>query len=114
MKRLNYYQVHKNKKPRRLKRPKRKVSHIPLIVIIAAMGAIRIATIQHSLFTNPHEKALKMVISAAETSLAISDVLNKMKNINPKKLYYETHYKAKADPGLRFKKRKPDYQKAGN
>lgn len=89
MKRLNYYQVHKNKFPRRIKRPQQKSSHIPLVAIMMAMSAIKIAVIQSQIHVSPTTKIMQIVLSAAESALAIAEVIKKIKKTNPKKLYYE-------------------------
>lgn len=92
MKRLNYFQIHKNKRPRKIKRNKLKQSYIPLIASIMAMSTIQIATIQNSPFIHPFQKAIKMCLVAFDHAIAIAAVMEKMNNINPKKLYYESRF----------------------
>lgn len=92
MKRLNYYQVHKNKKPKRLKKPHRKLSHIPLIAVIMATTAVNIAFIQTSPFLDLISKRLNMLNTVVDAAFAIVDVIDKINNQNPKKLYYESRF----------------------
>ncbi|WP_123923465.1 hypothetical protein [Flavobacterium tructae] len=88
MKRFNYYQVHKNKKPKRIKKPQHKVSHIPLIAIILANTAINVAIIQSSPFLDLVSKRIKILSNVIESAAAIIDVYDKIKDQNPRKLYY--------------------------
>ncbi|TDO68761.1 hypothetical protein EV143_12023 [Flavobacterium chryseum] len=53
------------------------------------MSAIKIAVIQSQIHVSPTTKIMQIVLSAAESALAIAEVIKKIKKTNPKKLYYE-------------------------
>jgi len=89
MKRLNYYQVHKNKSPQKLRRTKAKKSHLPLLAILMAMSAVQIAIIESQIHISPMAKITKMLLVAVESALAIIEIAKKN---NPKRLYYESRF----------------------
>ncbi|MBP1222627.1 hypothetical protein [Flavobacterium sp. 1355] len=89
MKRLNYYQVHKNKSPRKVRSPKAKKSHIPLLAILMAMSAVQIAIVESQIHISPIAKITKMLLVAVESALAITEIV---KRNNSKRLYYESRF----------------------
>lgn len=66
MKRLNYWQVHKNKKPK--KRIRKKYSRLnALISIITAQGLIRHSIIASQLFTSKVDKVIALANNTIDT-----------------------------------------------
>ncbi|URM37169.1 hypothetical protein [Flavobacterium anhuiense] len=91
-KRSNYYQVHRNKSPRKIKRPHQKISHIPLLAIVMANAVTNVSLIQASPFLDFVSKRIRILSIAVDAAFAIMDVHDKIKNQNPRKLYYESRF----------------------
>jgi hypothetical protein len=80
MKRLNYFQVHKNKKPKKLKN--KKVNKLGLNVLLIGMHSF----VQHEIivsqqFKNISEKQLAILNNVKNTANAIQKIFNEQKKI---------------------------------
>jgi hypothetical protein len=76
MKRLNYFQVHKNKKPKKLKN--RKLSYLQIQSAIIAMESFRNhAIIVSQQFKSVAEKSLAVVENVKNHAEAISNLIKK-------------------------------------
>ena len=79
MKKLNYYQVHKNKKPKKLKN--RKPSYFQIqSAIIATQSFAQHAIIISQPFKNIAEKSLAVVENVKNQAEAIQNLLKKEKS----------------------------------
>lgn len=73
---MNYYQIHKNKKPKRIpeRRLNPKRAHL---TIIMAMSTVQISIIKSNVFKNPVQKALEVASCVLDTASAIQKLFSK-------------------------------------
>ena len=76
---MNYYQIHKNKKPKRLvKKSKRFISMVvPLVAMSNAMGLVQMKIIQSQPFAP--SKPIEIALLATNHALAISKIIKSEK-----------------------------------
>ena len=80
---INYYSIHKNKKPKRLRKKKKYVSFlVSKLALISSTSCIQISIINSTIFENKTDRQKQIIEVLVNTTKSLQIALGKTKRYN--------------------------------
>lgn len=82
MAKINYYSIHKNKKPKRLRKRKKYVSFLlPKLALINSTSCIQISIINNTIFENKTDRQKQIIEVLVNTTKVVANCVEAEKQI---------------------------------